>query len=237
MRIDKNHWLYSKPIAHRGLWGGKFVENSISAYQNAVLHGYPIEIDVYLTKDGHLVSFHDEKLDRMTGVSGFVHEKTLSQLKALKLFNTNESIPTLDEVLTLTENKVPLLIEIKPQPDKTVVNKLVDRLKRYNGEFAIQSFNPFYINRVRKLAPNFIRGVLSNPLHKGNQNALKKWVVRKMPLNFIVKPDFLSIYHGALPLKKHKRKPILAWTITSKQIEENARKHADNIIFENYIPN
>ena len=86
MKIPKNHWLLTKPVAHRGLWGGEIVENSISAYQNAVLHGYPIEIDVYLTKDGQLVSFHDEKLDRMTGVSGLVYEKTLNQLKTLKLF-------------------------------------------------------------------------------------------------------------------------------------------------------
>ena len=31
MRIDKNNWLIAKPIAHRGLWGGEIIENSIPA--------------------------------------------------------------------------------------------------------------------------------------------------------------------------------------------------------------
>ena len=66
MRINDNHWLKTKPIAHRGLWGGNIIENSVSAYENAAKNQMPIEIDVYITTDNHLVCFHDKNLKRLT---------------------------------------------------------------------------------------------------------------------------------------------------------------------------
>lgn len=237
MRIDKNNWLITKPIAHRGLWGGEIIENSIPAYKNAVEKGYPIEIDVYITKDNHLVSFHDSLLKRMTGCNGFVYEKTLEELKSLRLLDSNERIPTFDEVLNIAENKVPLLIEIKNQPNKKVVDAVVVRLKDYKGEFAIQSFNPFYIKRVKKLAPEFIRGVLSYP--KSKIKGLRGWAIRKMPFNFLVKPDFISTHFQSLPLKKRKIKSrhVITWTITCQEDADKSLQHAENIIFEHFIPN
>ena len=238
MRITENHWLISQPIAHRGLWNEQIVENSITAYQNAIDNGFPIEIDVYITKDNHLISFHDTTLTRMTGEEGYVYNKTLDQLKALCLNGTTERIPTFDEILSITENKVPILIEIKNQPNKKVVDAVVERLKNYSGEFAIQSFNPFYLKRVRQLAPEFLRGVLANPKNTEKLSFLQNWVIKKMPFNFLVKPDFLSICHEALPISKGKRKkrPILAWTLTSKDSANKALTYANNIIFEGFSP-
>ena len=170
MRITKDSFLLNKPIAHRGLWGNGVTENSLSAYLKAAERGYPIEIDLYLSKDGELFSFHDKTLLRMTGEKGFIYDKTAAELKKLRLKGTDETIPTFDEVLRITEGKIPLLVEIKNQPDKTVVDKTVARLKSYRGEFAVQSFNPFYIARVKKLAPEFIRGILATD----DENDLKK---------------------------------------------------------------
>ena len=237
MRIDKNHWLITKPIAHRGLWGGDIVENSLSAYQNAANNGYPIEIDVYITKDGELVSFHDQTLSRMTEVDGNVFDKTLNQLQTLRLAGSDQTIPTLEQVLEIAENKSPLLIEIKNQPNKKVVDKLVERLKNYKGDFAVQSFNPFYIARVKKLAPEFIRGVLANPVAK-HKKPLQRWTIRKMPFNFLAKPDFLSIFHGALPVKKSKAKNcrIITWTVTNQATADKIKPYAENVIFEHFIP-
>lgn len=238
MRINENHWLINTPIAHRGLWSEDVVENSLTAYKKAVDTGYPIEIDLYLTKDDVLVSFHDSSLIRMTGVEGNVFDKTLSELKELRLSGTLEQIPTFDEVLETVNGKVPLLIEIKKQPNKKVVDKIVERLKTYNGEFALQSFNPFYMKRVKQLAPEFIRGILANPVYTNKKNLLFYWVVRKMPFNFLIKPDFLSIYHAGLPLKKSKIKNcrVITWTITDKTTADKIKTFAENIIFENFKP-
>ena len=236
-RLPKNYWLLNRPVAHRGRWGGEIIENSLTAYRNAVEKGYPIEIDLYVTKDGKLVSFHDSTLKRMTGADGYIYEKTLAELKQLQLLGTDEHIPTFDEVLEIAENKVPLLIEIKDQPDKTVVEKTVERLKSYKGEFALQSFNPLYIKKVKKLAPQFIRGILATP-DAGKKSAITNYIVKKMPLNFLIKPDFISYDYKGIPkyAKKTKKMPVISWTITSKEIETTVRPFIDNIIFEHYIP-
>ena len=80
MRLKSDSWLLTKPIAHRGLWGEDIIENSLSAYKNAVDNGYPIEIDLYSSSDGVLFSFHDQNLERMTGEKGNIYDKTSSEL-------------------------------------------------------------------------------------------------------------------------------------------------------------
>ena len=131
MRINKDCFLFNKPIAHRGLWNENIVENSLLAYQNAVEHGYPIEIDLYSTTDNEIVCFHDDTLSRMTGKDGFIYDKTLSELKELSLKNSGQKIPTLKEVLNLVSGKVPLLIEFKDQPNKNYISIAVKILKEY----------------------------------------------------------------------------------------------------------
>ena len=239
MRLSKDSWLFSKPIAHRGLWGENIVENSLSAYQNAVDNGYPIEIDLYSSTDGVLFSFHDKTLKRMTGADGKIFEKDAGFIKSLYLLNSTEKIPTFDEVLSLVNGKVPLLIELKDQPDVNYVDKVVERLKKYDGEFAIQAFNPTYIKRVKNLAPKFIRGILGTNDKADCDNAFKRFIIRALPLNFLIKPDFISYRHSGLPLKKRKvkNKCVLAWTLTDQTSTDKARLNgADNIIFENFIP-
>ena len=238
MRINKDSWLINRPIAHRGLWGKEIVENSISAYKNAVRHGYPIEIDLYQTKDGKIVSFHDENLMRMTEKNAYVYEKTLSELQELSLYGTSEKIPTFEQVLDICENKVPLLIELKDQPSKTFVEQVVSILKDYKGEFAIQSFNPFYLMQVKKLAPEFIRGILATESHAKDKNFITRYVVKNMCFNFLVKPDFISYSFTGLPLPKRKVKntPVITWTIESQADYEKVKPFAKNIIFENFLP-
>ena len=60
-----------------------------------------------------------------------------------------------------------------------------------------------------------------------------------MPLNFLIKPDFVSYNYKGLPLKKRKtkHKTVLAWTVTSNKIAHTVNDFCDNIIFENFIPN
>ena len=238
MRLNKEHWLLSKPIAHRGLWNESIVENSLCSYQNAIDNGYPIEIDLYSTTDGKLVSFHDSTLNRMTGVDGFIYDKSYEQLSQLNLGASTEKIPLFDQVLELCQNKTPLLIEIKNQPDKDIVKKVVERLKTYKGEFAIQSFNPLYINQVKKLAPEFIRGILGTNDAK-EESFINRFVVKNLAFNRLIKPDFISYNHTDINkiAKKFKGVPLISWTITDNQTAKSVLKVADNIIFENFIPN
>ncbi len=237
MRIDKNSWLIKQPIAHRGLWGGNVPENSIAAYEQAAAKNYPVEIDLYLTKDEEIVSFHDDTLKRMTGENGYIWDKTLDELKKLRLAESEYTIPTLSEVFAVCEGKSPLLIEIKDQPNgKLLVKKLVAALKKYKGEFAVQSFNPLYIAKIKRLAPKFIRGVLATNETNSLKSALKRHIVKNMSLNFLANPDFVSYDYKGYPLpdSKVKNKICLAWTVTSYEIWDKIKPFVDNIIFEGF---
>lgn len=238
--IKKAFPFLEKPIAHRGLWDGKIIENSITAYKNAVENGYPIEIDLYLSTDLVPVSFHDETLSRMTGAEGKIYEKNLSELKELSLAGTVEKIPTFKEVLDIVDGKVPLLIELKNQPNGKIVDITLEMLKNYKGEYAIQSFNPLYIKRVKRLAPDILRGILvtKNPEDLKNQKPLVRYLLKNMTLNFLIKPDFISYDYHYLPVPKRKikRRPVLAWTIDSEETHLQIAPYCNNIIFENFIP-
>ena len=237
MRIDDNHWLKTTPIAHRGLWGDEIIENSLTAYKNAVENGYALEIDLYSSKDGVLYSFHDALLKRMTGADGYIWDYDSAYLDSLRLNGSNEKIPTFREVLHAVNGKVPILIEIKNCPDKMIVERVLDELFEYQGEFAIQSFNPFYINKVRKIAPYIIRGVLGTSKADG-EPWFNRFVLKHLSLNFFIKPDFVSMRYKDLPLPKRKTrgKTVLAWTIKSKEVQLSLKNKCHNIIFEHFIP-
>lgn len=239
MRINLKSALFSVPIAHRGLWGEGITENSAFAYEHAAANGYPVEIDVYASLDGELFCFHDKSLERMTGVKGFIYEKTAEEIKSFDLIGGGK-IPTLKETLSIAEGRIPLLIEIKNQPDKRIVEKTVAALKNYKGEFAVQSFNPLYIAKVKKLAPEIIRGILATSDEEDlkGENFITRFIVKNLALNFIAKPDFISYKHTGLPLKKSKikNKALLCWTVTSQTEYDRAKPLCDNIIFENFIP-
>jgi len=238
MQINSNSWLLTRPIAHRGLWGENIIENSLTAYQNAVDNNFPIEIDLYASLDGVLYSFHDKTLVRMTGEKGFIYEKTSNEINSLKLSNSNEHIPSFKEVLNLVNGKVPLLIEIKNQPRKDIVSLILSELTNYNGEFAIQSFNPLYINKVKRLAPNIMRGILATNVKEElkDEKPLTKFIVKNMALNFLCKPHFISFDYRGLPLRKRKtkNKQVICWTVTDKPTIEKIKPYAKNIIFEKF---
>ena len=236
MRLKNDYWLFTRPVAHRGLWGNGVIENSLTAYKKAVDNGYPIEIDLFLTTDNEIVTFHDDTLTRMTGESGNICDKTLKELKALSLAGTDEKIPTLKEVLSLVNGKVPLLIEIKDQENDFIVDKTVEILKGYDGEFAVQSFNPFYIKRVKRLAPDFVRGILGTA--KKERGRITNFVLRRLPFNFMIKPDFISYEKTGLKFVKRKaaKTPVIAWTVTTETERQTLPPFVKNIIFEHFIP-
>src|SRR5919107_804652 len=72
--------------AHRGgpLQDGVAItpENSLPAFERAAAHGWIVEFDVSLTKDGVPVVIHDDTLDRVSNCSGLVKEWTAADLRA-----------------------------------------------------------------------------------------------------------------------------------------------------------
>ncbi len=232
-------FLTRRPIAHRGLHID-FPENSLSAFRAAIEHGYAIETDVRLSGDGRLVVFHDDDLFRMTGDGRTVAECTSSQLKHLRLEGTEEQIPLLAEVLKLVGGRVPLLIEIKNMDGvkpKKIAAALFKALEHYEGEVAVQSFQPFYVKAFKKLRPDVPCGVLGTA-EQGAAKGMRMFTIKALPFNCLVKPDFVSYRKEDFMRKRVLRfkKTKLAWVVHSEKEEAAIRKHADNIIFEDYLP-
>ena len=152
---------FGKYIAHRGLHSELVPENSLTAFRLAVEKCLSIELDVRLTKDCRIVVFHDNDLMRMCGIEGKVFDYTYEQLSAFKLKNSDEKIPLLSEVLKTVDGKVPLLIELKGGAPFGELESRVDHMmKKYKGEFAVQSFNPFSVMWFRFHSPKVTRGQL-----------------------------------------------------------------------------
>ena len=111
--ISKINPLFLKGIAHRGLHNDEFTENGMKAFQNAIDHGVAFEFDIHLTKDNELVVCHDENLVRTTGKDGIIEDLTLKEIKEIYHLLDGGEIPTLQEVLDLNKEKVPMVIEMK----------------------------------------------------------------------------------------------------------------------------
>jgi len=103
---------YVLVVSHRGDW--RYApENSLRAVQRCIDLGVDIvEIDVRLTKDGHLVAMHDLTVDRTTTGTGKVSELTLAEIKELRLKNacgvkgSHQQVPTLTEIMELAKGKI-----------------------------------------------------------------------------------------------------------------------------------
>lgn len=239
MRIKDNHWLLQKPVAHRGLHGNGIPENSMEAFKAAIMSGYPIETDVQLTKDNALLCFHDDSLKRMTGVDSLIWDKTFEEARALKLAETEEIIPTFDELLSFVDGRVPLVIELKSQRTKgVIVDEVIKRLDLYEGEFVVQSFDPFIMREFRKKRPEYIRGQLIDKDRHKNLSYIADKLLSVAFFNFMVKPDFMNMNVKYLPVSNRMKKGrrVISWTIRNEADKEKAEKYADNYIFENIRP-
>jgi glycerophosphoryl diester phosphodiesterase len=231
--------------AHRGLHSEGVPENSLAAFAAAVKGGYAIELDVRLSKDGVLVVFHDDTLTRMSGIDAKVCEYTAEELSKIPLLETEECVPTFDEVLTLVDGRVPLLVEIKEDGgDDKVSIAAANRLKTYTGPFVVESFNPLSVGRAKKILKDKYCGLLCHNYTK--YEAYGKMLYRLLEhflLNVTCRPDFIAYNHnhaahrGFKLMKNFYHTVNFAWTVKSAEEEKRARENGfDTVIFEQYIP-
>jgi glycerophosphoryl diester phosphodiesterase len=237
--------LFDPAIAHRGLWApGGAPENSLAAFQAACARGYAIELDVQLTADGQAVVFHDDKLDRLTGVQGRLRDHTAADLGAMALSGTDETIPTLADALTVIGHRAMVYIELKTpfgevgELEKVVSEILID----HNGPTAVIGFNPYSHAWFADHHPQILRGLDS---YSWNDDGARKLApeMRKSLAALeqveIARPDFLALGLDMLPsaradLHRAKGMPVVAWTVRSTEQWETVKDHCDNLIFEGF---
>ncbi|MCB8819901.1 glycerophosphodiester phosphodiesterase family protein [Microvirga rosea] len=149
-----------KIIGHRGarnLWP----ENSLEGFRKLIALGVEgVEFDVHRTRDNKLVVIHDPTLERTTHGSGPVGEKTLADLQGISLRDSDETIPSLDEVLeVLGRSDLELHIEIKTDvignPYEGLEAGVLEAVHRHElqGRSLLTCFAPEVLEQVRGLDP------------------------------------------------------------------------------------
>lgn len=237
MRIDEL-WPFPRPwvIAHRG-FSARAPENTLAAVDMALELGVDmIEVDVTLTRDGHVVVIHDEVLDRTTDGAGRVMESSLDYVRSLDAGSwfdpsfAGERVPLLEEVLERVRGRATINVEIKleavgsgTEPADTevseievseieVVRKVVRALRNTDTAEAalVSSFEPRALEALRRAAPEIRRGSLFNrQLHRGRRPSDIAGAVDAA--SFHVNKWLLGP-RGWLDVRRH-RLPFLVYTV------------------------
>ncbi|HEV2559883.1 MAG TPA: glycerophosphodiester phosphodiesterase family protein [Microvirga sp.] len=244
-------WLTAAPIAHRGLHdrANGIVENTLTALDAAADRGFAIECDVQLTVDGDAVVFHDFVLDRLTGETGPVAERTGADLARIAIAGTaSDRIPTLPAFLDRLAGRVPLVLEIKSRfnGDMRLTDRTCEVLRSYRGPVCVKSFDPRVVAHLRRIAPGLTRGIVAESRHDdpsyGRLDPDEKRSLGEL-LHFAeTQPHFLSWKVSDLPAgapllaRLLGRLPVMAWTVRTAQDRERAAQHADQMVFEGFVP-
>lgn len=137
-------------IGHRGSGlkptvGGGFIGNTMEAIRIGIdANADWIEIDVRQSRDGVLMVFHDEKVDRSTDGEGKFDQFRQDELQALKVMvDPVERIATLEEVFAeFSSQGVRFILDIKVRNIKDLLLPLV---KKYFSEDRIILFGVYEV--------------------------------------------------------------------------------------------
>lgn len=212
---------------HRGarnLWP----ENSLQGFRNVLELGVDaVEFDVHLTDAGELLVIHDATLDRTTQGQGPVRALTPEARLDVRLKDSNETIPTLSEVLSVlaAADGLPLHVEIKSDETGTpypgIVEKVAAELAAQGlaGRSFLTSFDVSVLEECRRVAPDIARLVSVNAAWAERQGGLKRFIEQVRDLVEIV-----AIHHelmeaewdlitGLLPLHR-----FCVWTLNDEAL-------------------
>lgn len=163
-----------KIIAHRGA-GYEFDENTVEACRQSYergIRGY--EVDVRLTKDGHLVLMHDNDVARTTGGAGKVEDMTLAEVTALKTKEKGVPVPSIEDLFAYFKDKPDayLMLEMKTTdtntyPDESIepyCRQLHDTAKRLlpPGTYCFISFDKRALAAIHRIDAEAFTGYLTS---------------------------------------------------------------------------
>ena len=183
-KVEKNLWQVideeSKThfinYAHRGA-SEYLPENTFLAFYTGVYMGANgIETDVHVTKDGVAVLFHDDTLDRVTGESGEVSERTYTELAQMFVTKNEfqDKIVRFEDFLDkFSFRDLTFAIELK---QKGTAKQVADILRKYDmkDKVVITSFDFESVCDMREYAPEFTAGFLAKEVTDDLLSEMKK---------------------------------------------------------------
>jgi glycerophosphoryl diester phosphodiesterase len=242
--------LTARPVAHRGLHdiARGIVENMPAAAQAAIDGNFAIECDIQLSADGEAMVHHDNALGRLTEGSGALLGKTAAELKAVSFKNTPERMMTLGDLCALVAGRVPLVVEVKSHfdGDRKLVKRMADVLAAYSGPAVGMSFDPDQVLALRELIPERARGIVAEREYTAEEwpeaSAEQRHGMTQLRHAFRSRPHFVAYWVNELPAaapwiaRNIFGLPLLAWTVRTPEQRAQAARHADQMIFEGFLP-
>ena len=149
---------------------GHVLENTIESVQKAIeLNVDGIEIDVFKSKTGELVVYHDPFLSRLSNSNAFIEQISLDSIKKIELIG-GYSIPKLKEIVDIIPEKIFLNIELKGQDTAFETNKIVINYLNTNNfpisKFIISSFRWDELEKIRSINKDIPIAILVDSLYK-----------------------------------------------------------------------
>lgn len=160
--------------AHRGAPAYCPENTFLSFYTGMYMGANGIETDVWMTKDGVPVLFHDDILDRVCGVDGCITDYTFDELQKFLVVkgDLSDKIPSLEDFLAhFAHRDITFAIELKG-PNTEIPT--VDLIRKYGVEkkTVITSFNLDYIKNAKKYAPEMRVGYLTKNVDEAIETEL-----------------------------------------------------------------
>lgn len=215
-------------ICHRGYHNQNDTENGLKAFKNALDNNMAIELDVHLTKDNKLIVIHDSNLKRVTNKEGIVEDLTLEELKNNYTLLDGEQLPTLQEVFSLVNERVPIVVELKvyKRNYKPLAEKLKEELEciKDKKNILLISFDP------RALLPFKNSGFMRQLLVANDGKHDYVYMFRHMFEGVDLEYTFLKQKRVQNYSKKH---VINIWTVESNDIVTSSLPYVDTITFQN----
>ncbi|MBF5053971.1 glycerophosphodiester phosphodiesterase [Alloalcanivorax venustensis] len=159
-------------VGHRGA-RGEAPENTAAGFQVAMEAGVTeIELDVRLSRDGHLIVVHDANVTRTTGERGKAHHYTLSQLEVLDArrntpgWHSPLGIPSLREVVDLCGPSMRFQFEVKGA-DRVILHRLAHQLvdfinqRQMNDRVVVTSSHTGFLRMLGTMTAHIERGYVA----------------------------------------------------------------------------
>jgi glycerophosphoryl diester phosphodiesterase len=219
-------------VAHRGKTAGVKSENTIEAFQAAMLifdsapfclgEGYvkeiatpQIEFDLRMSRDGYLIVYHDRSIDNIeVGNLDYHQLQSISQSKGFE-------IPLFEDILKLCRDRINLDIEIKEEGYEEQVIMLATEYLKYSN-FVIKSFNDTSVKKIKDLDPHIKVGLLLGkvsgkfPIISILAQFFPEYRIMKTGADFVA-PHFRLLKFGFLWRMKLLKREVYVWTVNEER--------------------
>lgn len=228
-------------IAHRGssLYAP---ENTLASIDLAITQGADaIEFDVRLTKDGIPILFHDETIKRTTTATTSIRIKDLT-LEEIKLLNAgswfseefaSETIPTLEEALTLIDHRIHIFVELKVTSTE-LEQKTVELIEEHQmiDQTTFISTNRSQLEHIKQINPDYQTLLLISSYYGNQETLVNFWDVD----SYGFERKFIQSHPELIDLIHEKEKKAYVWTVNNPTyMEELMNIDIDGIITDDPI--